>query len=64
VRPQSRIPRAKQRGAQLSVVAVRMTETLRKIPINYVVRDGNVLILNTRTAAALEPAAVMTRSWR
>jgi RHS repeat-associated protein len=34
-----------------------------KIPVNYIVRDGNPLILNTRTAVALERAGVPRSAW-
>lgn len=34
-----------------------------QVPIDYVVRDGNTLILNTRSAQALEVAGVPRSSW-
>jgi hypothetical protein len=34
-----------------------------KVPVNYIVRGGNTLILNTRTALALERAGVSRSAW-
>jgi hypothetical protein len=33
------------------------------VPINYIVRDGNTLILNTRSAQALEAAGIPRSAW-
>jgi hypothetical protein len=33
------------------------------VPIQYIVRDGNTLILNTRSAQALEQAGIPRGSW-
>ncbi|MBK8010190.1 MAG: hypothetical protein IPK13_02510 [Deltaproteobacteria bacterium] len=34
-----------------------------EVPINYIVRDGNTLILNTRSAQALEAAGIPRSAW-
>jgi hypothetical protein len=33
------------------------------VPINYIVRDGNTLILNTRSAHALQAAGIPRSAW-
>jgi hypothetical protein len=33
------------------------------LPVEYIVRDGNTLILNTRTAQALEQAGIPRSQW-
>lgn len=33
------------------------------VPIDYIVRDGNTLILNTRSAQALEAAGISRSQW-
>ena len=35
-----------------------------QVPINYIVRDGNTLILNTRSAQALEAAGIPRSQWQ
>ncbi len=37
--------------------------TPKDVPINVIVRDGNTLILNTRSATALTRAGVPRYSW-
>jgi hypothetical protein len=37
--------------------------TPKDVPINIIVRDGNTLILNTRSATALTRAGVSRSSW-
>lgn len=37
--------------------------TVKDLPIEYIVRDGNVLILNTRSAQALEQAGIPRAQW-
>ena len=39
------------------------TIAVRDIPVDYVVRNGKTLILNTRTAAALERAGIPRSEW-
>ncbi len=34
------------------------------IPVNYIVRDGNTIILNTRTSMALEKAGIPKSQWK
>jgi len=34
-----------------------------QVPIDYIVRDGNTLILNTRSAQALEAAGIPRSAW-
>lgn len=34
-----------------------------QVPIDYIVRDGNTLILNTRSAQALEAAGIPRSQW-
>ena len=33
------------------------------VPVDYIVRDGNTLILNTRSAQALEQAGIPRSEW-
>ena len=33
------------------------------IPVEYIVRDGNILILNTRTSQALTQAGIPRNQW-
>lgn len=37
--------------------------TAADVPIQYIVRDGNTLILNTRSAQALEQAGIPRSEW-
>lgn len=37
--------------------------TAADVPIDYIIRDNNVLILNTRSAAALERAGIPRSEW-
>jgi RHS repeat-associated protein len=42
----------------------RGTIAVRDVPIQYIIRDGNVLILNTRSAEALRRAGIARSQWR
>jgi hypothetical protein len=33
------------------------------VPVQYIIKDGNVLILNTRSAQALEQAGIPRSNW-
>jgi hypothetical protein len=35
----------------------------KDVPIQYIIRDGNTLILNTRSAQALERAGIPRSEW-
>jgi hypothetical protein len=45
------------------VGAIRGGVDPARIPVNYIVRDGKPLILNTRSALALERAGVPRSAW-
>lgn len=47
------------------VAAALRSGTMKSIevPIDFIVRDGNTLILNTRSAHALEAAGILRSQW-